>query len=77
MIFVRYGAAHTFEEWVYNSADIDSQRVIFARDLGEENQKLIAYYPGRTLWLLQPDIHPPKLTAYKEGPEPIVMEQVP
>jgi hypothetical protein len=77
LVFVRYGAMHTFEEWVYNNADIDSQQVIFARDLGEENQKLVSYYPGRTLWLLQPDIHPPKLTAYKDGPEPIVMEQVP
>jgi hypothetical protein len=51
--------------------------VIWARDLGEENQRLIAYYPGRTLWLLQPDMHPPKLSPYKEGPESIIMEQVP
>jgi hypothetical protein len=77
LVFVRYGAMHTFEEWVYNGADIDSQRVIWARDLGEENQRLIAYYPGRTLWLLQPDMHPPKLSPYKEGPESIIMEQVP
>lgn len=77
LVFVRYGAMHTFEEWVCNGAEIDNQRVIWARDLGEENQRLIAYYPGRTLWLLQPDRHPPQLSAYKEGPEPIIMEQVP
>ena len=41
------------EEWVYNGADIDRQRVVFAHDLGaEEDRKLLAYYPDRKAWLL-------------------------
>ena len=77
LVFVRYGAAHAFEEWVYNGADIDSQRVVWARDRGAENPKLIAYYAGRTVWLLQPDMRPPRLTSYSDQAEPIIMEQVP
>lgn len=50
VVFVRYeGATQSVFEWVYNSADIDSQRVIFARDLGEDrNAELRAYYRNRT-----------------------------
>jgi hypothetical protein len=41
------------EEWVYNSADIDSQRVIFAHDLGAaKDRALLAYYPNRAALLL-------------------------
>jgi len=40
-------------EWVYNSADIDGQRVILAHDLGEaESTALRAYYPQREFWRL-------------------------
>ncbi len=48
---------NTTVSFVYNSADIDSQRTVFAHDLGaEENRKLIDYYnkkgQNRKLWLL-------------------------
>ncbi len=67
LVFVRYWPQHIFqEEWVYNEADIGGARVIWARDLGpEENEKLLGYYPDRTAWLLQPDFRPPKLTPYR------------
>jgi hypothetical protein len=40
-------------EWVHNSADIDSQQVIFAHDLGDsENMALRRHYPKRRMWLL-------------------------
>ena len=48
LVFVHYWPPHTFEEWVYNAADIDSSRVVWARDLGPiEDQRLRAYYPDR------------------------------
>lgn len=64
LIFVRYWPRHPFqEEWVYNGADIDTQRIVWAHDLGdEENQKLRAYYPDRKAILLEPDATPPRLT---------------
>jgi len=65
LVFVRYWPQHQFQEWVHNAADIDHARVIWARDLGQdENQKLLRYYPQRTAWLLEPDAHPPRLNHY-------------
>jgi hypothetical protein len=69
LVFVRYRPGHAFEEWVYNRVDIDSSRTVWAHDLGgEENEKLRHYYPDRTAWLLQPDVHPPLLTPYVQPP---------
>ena len=66
LVFVRYSPQHIFQdEWVWNEADIDAARVVWARDLGsEENRKLLDYYPRRAVWLLEPDFNPPRLTAY-------------
>jgi hypothetical protein len=66
LVFVRYWPPHTFKEWVYNSADIDGSRIVWARDLGSaENEKLLHYYPDRTVWLLEPDFRPPRLAPYQ------------
>ena len=66
LVFVRYWPRHIFQdEWVYNAADIDGARVVWARDLGAaENEKLRRYYPERTVWVLEPDARPPRLTPY-------------
>jgi hypothetical protein len=55
LVIVRYPYPewHIEEEWVYNSANIDSQRIVFAHDLGlEQNRALLDYYPRRHVWLL-------------------------
>ncbi len=75
LVFVHYSPRHRFEEWIANAADIDKARVVWARDLGaEENEKLIRYFPGRKYWLLEPDVRPPKLGVYANnaaGFEPV------
>ena len=73
LVLVRYWPNHIFQdEWVYNGADIDGSRVVWARDLGDaENQKVRGYYPDRAVLLLEPDARPPKLGPYRaEAPKP-------
>ncbi len=66
VILVHYtGSQSPHEEWVYNSADIDSQDVIWAHDLGSvENAALVEYYEDRKIWKFQPDINPTWLDPY-------------
>jgi len=66
LVLVRYEPQHKPEgEWVYNLADIDRQRVVWARDMGDHaNQELLRYYSQRHPWLLDPDASPPKLLPY-------------
>lgn len=67
LVFVRYAPKHTLQEWVYNDADIDRSRIVWARDLGpEENETLRRYYPNRAAWLLAVDARPLQLIPYAE-----------
>ena len=72
LILVRYWPQHIFqEEWVWNEADIDASRIVWARDRGDEDdQKLLRYYPDRRVLLLEPDARPPKLGPYVPEPKP-------
>lgn len=66
LVFVRYTPHHIYQdEWVWNSADIDLSRIVYARDLGPaENERLIHYYPKRRVLLLEPDLYPIRLSEY-------------
>ena len=65
LVFVHYGPDHLFHEWIHNEADIDAATVVWAGDLGaNENDKLRKYYPDRTAWLAEPDAIPPRVIPY-------------
>ena len=52
-------------EWVYNEADIDRAKVVWARDMSPtENEELFTYFKGRRIWRVEPDKKPVKLTPY-------------
>jgi len=71
LVLVRYGPNHDpLLDWVYNGADIDRQKLVWARDMGaEKNEELIRYYSDRRIWLLEADDVPPKLLPYAEMPD--------
>ena len=66
LVFVRYEPEHEiFLDWVYNSADIDSAKVVWARDMGAGgNRELIEYFKARRVWLVEPDETPLRLAPY-------------
>ena len=66
LVIVRYRVGHDpLLEWVYNGADIDHQKVVWARDMGDErNEELVRYYAGRRIWLLEADETMPQIMPY-------------
>jgi hypothetical protein len=71
LVFVRYNQYHnTDNEWVYNRADIDAAKMVWARDMGDsQNAELIRYFPHRRVWLAEPDLAPPRLLPYPVVPD--------
>ncbi len=67
-MLVRYGTNHDpLLDWVYNGADVDHAKIVWARDMGtEQNEELLRYYSDRSVWLLDADARPPQLTPYAE-----------
>jgi len=73
LVMVRYIDHHSVhDEWVYNGADLDGAKVLWARDLGpEQNAKLFAYYKDRTVWLVEPGDASDSVSLRPYDPGPI------
>ena len=70
LLMVRYSDDHNIhDEWVYNGADIDASKVVWARELDpEQNAKLFAYFKDREVWLVEPDVNNTKIKPYAPPP---------
>ena len=72
LLMVRYADHHrVHEEWVYNGAEIDTAKVLWARELDPaQNAKLFAYFRDRNIWLVEPDKENTKLIPYPQAKIP-------
>ena len=71
LIVIRYApnVANTptfgYRDWTRNSADIDAQEIVWARDMDpDHNRRLLDYFKDRRVWLLDVDISGTKLLPY-------------
>jgi hypothetical protein len=67
LCLVRYTPGHEgWQEWVFNGADLQNERLIWARSLDQKtDDAVIAAYPGRTVWLVKPDYANDLLRRYQ------------
>ncbi len=68
LLFVRYSPKYDPRgSWVANGADIDGSKVVWANDMGpQQNQELIEYFKDRKVWLVEPDAIPAKISDYTD-----------
>jgi hypothetical protein len=57
LVIVHYSKIHNpHVEWVYNGAEIDSAKIVWARDIdAAQNEKLVTFFSDRKVWLAEPD----------------------
>ena len=57
LIVCRYSDDHNLHsEYVYNRADIDRSKIVWAREMSpEQNKRLFKYFSDRRVWLYHPD----------------------
>lgn len=72
LVIVRYAPGHSpSQEWVYNGADIDNGKVVWAREMdAESDAQLLAYFPDREAWLLEADVYPQRVVPYPQRETP-------
>ena len=67
LVRYRYPEHNLDNEWVFNRADLDHARVIWARELDvPSNRLLLERFKGRKVWLGEPDTVPPKIVLYRQ-----------
>lgn len=67
LAIVRYGPhPDPTLDWVYNEANIDAARIVWARDMGKDaNQELLTYFKDRRVWQVNGDASPSELDPYE------------
>jgi hypothetical protein len=67
LVLVRYSKVHNVgEEYVYNGADIDHAKTVWAREIpGVDLSPLLSYFKNRDVWLYQPDEDDSSVAPYE------------
>ncbi len=70
LVVVRYAPSHdVHREWVYNPADVDHAKTVWAREIpGVDLQPLLEYFHNRKVWTVDPDSADVQLHAWAESP---------
>ena len=63
---MHYSTLHSpDQEWVYNGADIDDSKVVWAREMDPRSDaQLIQYFRDREVWTLNADSIPQRVRPY-------------
>jgi hypothetical protein len=71
LALVHYSLRHNpMEGWVYNAADIDGSKLVWANDMGpQQNEELIDYFKDRNVSLIEPDAAPARISVYTGAPQ--------
>jgi hypothetical protein len=66
LVIVHYSSSHNVhDDWINNRADIDRSKVVWARDMGEnQNRELLLYFKNRRAWSVNADDPAARLEAY-------------
>jgi hypothetical protein len=66
LVLVRYAPEHfVHNEYVYNEADIDHAKIVWAREIpGRDLSELLAYFRNRKVWVVEPDEDPARIYPY-------------
>ena len=66
IVLVRYAAGHSpNQEWVYNHADIDGSKIVWAREMdAASDARLLRYFSDREAWVLAADVQPVRVVRY-------------
>ena len=78
LVMVRYDESehNVHDEWVYNAADVDASKIVWARELdARQNRKLFNYFSDRQVWLVTPDEDNTYLAPYTPPGVPLLDSQ--
>jgi hypothetical protein len=67
LVLVRYSKGHNSgEEYVYNEADIDQAKTVWAREIpGMDLSPLLSYFRNRDVWVYEPDEDDETVSPFK------------
>jgi hypothetical protein len=69
LVIVRYQPSHSVnQEWVYNGADIEGSKIVWAREMDTaSNTELVDHFSDRQAWLLEADVNPVRVVPYPDA----------